>query len=143
MIDMFTILLVFLLKSYSVEYSNVLVSKELRLPVSTETRSTQNILNVIITKKEVLVDGDNAVTLYNGRVNHKDMSADGAVIRPLYRILQNRRQLQNESISGYFKGKIILQADRTLHYSILHKVLYTAGEAGYPKFKLLVLRTEE
>jgi biopolymer transport protein ExbD len=142
MIDMFTILLVFLLKSYSVEYSNVLVSKDLRLPISTETRLPENILNLIVTTNEVIVDGNNILQLENGNINPKDLSEDESVISPLYRALNNRKMLQDESIQDFFKGKIILQADRLLEYDVLHKIIYTAGEAGYPKFKLLVLTND-
>lgn len=143
MIDMFTILLVFLLKSYSVEYSNILVSKDLRLPISTETRNPQNILNLIVTSKEIIVDSNLVTTLNNSKLNPRDMSRDGMVIQSLYNALKERRLLQDESIQEFFKGKIILQADRMLDYELLHKVIYTAGEAGYPKFKLLVLNDEE
>ena len=142
MIDMFTILLVFLLKSYSVEHSNILVSKDLRLPISTETRAPENILNLIVTTNEVIVDGSSVLILNNGNINKSDLSEDATIVKPLFRALNNRRLLQEESVQEFFKGMIILQADRLLEYELLHKIIYTAGEAGYPKFKLLVLTND-
>ena len=57
MIDMFTILVVFLLKSYSAEGQIVTVSDALTLP---ESRSDQRIelnLEIIVTNDAIIVDG--------------------------------------------------------------------------------------
>jgi biopolymer transport protein ExbD len=143
MVDMMTILLVFLLKSYSVDQTNIIVSKDLKLPQSTETRLIDNILNVVVTTKEIMVDGTNVVNLYKRQITNSDLGPDGVIIKPLLRRLIRTKKLQQESVKILSRDKVILQADKSLKYSLIKKVLYTAGEAGYPKFKFLVLKKEE
>ena len=57
MIDMFTILLVFLLKSYSAEGQIVTLSKDLVLPESTSEKAPKVTSVISITNEWILVDG--------------------------------------------------------------------------------------
>jgi hypothetical protein len=39
-----------------------------------------------------------------------------------------------------FKGELVLIADQTIPYRMVSEVLYTAGQAEYGKYRLVVLK---
>ena len=57
MMDMMTIILVFLLKSYSTQDISIAPSEDLELPVSTVQKAPEMAVNVVVSKKNIVVDG--------------------------------------------------------------------------------------
>ncbi|MEL6350032.1 MAG: hypothetical protein AAFV53_43425, partial [Myxococcota bacterium] len=41
-----------------------------------------------------------------------------------------------------FKGRILLQVDRTMPFNVLREVMYTAGQAQFGEFKFVVYKRE-
>jgi biopolymer transport protein ExbD len=41
-----------------------------------------------------------------------------------------------------FKGRILLQVDKEMPYSVLRSVMYTAGQAQFGEFKFVVYKQE-
>lgn len=144
MVDMFVILLVFLLKSYSTSPIQITPSKELTLAESTSTKDPEDVLKIVVSKKGIFVEDRKVVDLNQGVVNSKDTDAnDPMFIRKLYEALDKEAEKSrkiasvNESIT--FEGKVLMQADRDLDYATLEKVLYTSTIAGYSDMKLAVI----
>ncbi|MBI4816329.1 MAG: biopolymer transporter ExbD [Deltaproteobacteria bacterium] len=145
MLDMMTILLVFLLKNYSVQTSDINVAN-LVLPHSTTQLEVEEALQLIITKDAILVDQKLVTRLENGDVASSDLAEGpgGFLISPLYEALDARAQhfKQIEKYGGtQFLGRIAIIADQTLPYSVLFRILYTCGRAEFGNFKLFVQRT--
>lgn len=146
MVDMFVILLVFLLKSYSTNPTQITPDKNLALPVSTSTKSPSDALKLVVSKAGIFVDDKKIIDLNQGAVNVNDVDAsDTNFIRALYTELDIQAQKSksiakvNETVE--FDGKVIMQADRDLPYEILRKVMYTSMMAGYSDVKIAVMST--
>jgi biopolymer transport protein ExbD len=148
MVDMFVILLVFLLKSYSTSPVIVNPSNELVLPTSTSSTDPVDIIKMVVSKKGIFIE-DKKVLDFNSQmqVQPKDTDAtDPMAIQPLFHELEAKANLVrtiasvNDKVS--FDGKILVQADRDLPYSLLQKVLYTAMLSGYSDVKFAVLSRE-
>lgn len=58
MMDMMTIILVFLLKSYSTDDISIAASEDLRLPISTSEKPPKLAVNVVVSRVDVVVDGE-------------------------------------------------------------------------------------
>ena len=58
MMDMMTIILVFLLKSYSAEDISVAPSEDLVIPVSSAQKVPKLAVNVVVSRKDIVVDGE-------------------------------------------------------------------------------------
>jgi biopolymer transport protein ExbD len=146
MMDMFTIILVFLLKTYSTEGQLIQPSDHLELPRSTVTKPTEVALDIVITRREILVN-DQAVLIDN-RNNPNKLIADEyqQIITPLYNRLMvyadEARKMQ-ELFGTKFSGKVIIQGDYRLPFNILVKVMYTCGQAQYGNMRLVVYRKSE
>jgi hypothetical protein len=56
--------------------------------------------------------------------------------------LKERSQVQSAGDDGSWVGNIVMQADKDLPFSVLKKVIYTAGVTDFVMFKLAVLKKE-
>jgi biopolymer transport protein ExbD len=147
MVDMFVILLVFLLKSYSTSPVNITPSDKLTLPASTSIKDPTDVLKLVVSKVGIFVEDKKVIDFTDGKLNVKDVeTTDSQFIRSLYTELDSRAQ-QTRSIASVndtleFDGKVIVQADRQMPYELLRKVMYTSMMAGYSDVKIAVMVKE-
>lgn len=136
MIDMFTILLVFLLKNFSAEGQIISVSPDLKLPVSTAQKPPEVASIIAITENLVLLDGKPVVDAKNLMIGEQ------LIIPELYSELKKIRSLNEKvgeiSSSIAFTGKISIQADRELPYIVIKKIMFTCGQVGFNDMLLAV-----
>ena len=142
MLDMMTILLVFLLKSFASSSQDVNVAN-LTLPHSTTKLAVEEALTLMITQNEILVDQKVVTSLDNGQIKPEDLpeGPNGYLVKPLYDVLEARADhlKRIEEFGGtQFMGRIAIIADKTTSYRLLFRVLYTAGRAEFGLFKLFV-----
>lgn len=141
MVDLFTILLVFLLKSYSTSSVQMTKIDDLRLPDSVAAREPDEALKLVVSQKGIYVDDKKVVSLKDGNINNSELDKkDKYFLRALYNELDKQASKQKEiaveNKTVKFSGKVILQADQNLNYATLKKVMYTAMLAGYADLKL-------
>ena len=144
MVDMFTILLVFLLKSYSTSAVNLTPSKDLTLPFSTSQEAPIEALKLVVSQEGVFVDDMKILAFESGIVIAKDLNKeDPDFITALYSHLekeaQKTQEIAEKNKAIQFTGRILMQADENLSYDTLRKVLYTASLAGYTDLKMATL----
>ena len=140
MIDMFTILLVFLLKSYSAEGQIMSVSPDLRLPESTAQKAPQTTSIIAITNDLILLDGKQ-VTEVSRIIRSRTLE-----IPELRRALLQLRQLSEKVGEIHadmgFTGKISIQGDRELPYLVIKKIMFTCGKVGFNDMLLAVTKPD-
>lgn len=142
MMDMFTIILVFLIKNFSTEGAIVTPADNLTLPKSSVERKAKEALSVQISRNTIIVENTTAIDeqAYAELLKQKEF-----MITPLYDALvtyadEGRKMA---TISGTpFSGDITIQGDVEIPYAVLTRVMYTCGQAGYPNMNLFVYRNE-
>ncbi len=146
MMDMFTIILVFLMKSYSTDVEvNVDATMANVLPVSvSEAKLEQDAEAIVqVTSSAILVKNKKVVSLNNFQVP-KDLldPANPFLITPLYDELNNlheaaiRMEKAGAIVKGKpykFKGILVIKGDKNMPSALLMKVMYTAGQAEFAK----------
>jgi len=137
MIDMFTILVVFLLKSYSAEGQIVTVSDALTLP---ESRSDQKIelnLEIIVTNDAIIVDGEPIVFV------DESVLSEGNPIPVLVNRLSDHLEYtrQMRGITGE-EMKVNIQGDIATRAILLQRVMSSCAQAGYATQNLTVIKVE-
>jgi biopolymer transport protein ExbD len=168
MIDMFTILLIYLLKSYS-PTETPSMDRQLQLPASIstkvpiETTIVQAARNMIIVdgRPIIMVDQEEDFKLYLLKVNKSGIpehTADGSFIaeavidesqiylpRLLDTLEAKRKHYEKvaKRLGNSFRGEITIMCDKKMPYKILKKVMATAGRAGFGDFKFAAFRLEE
>lgn len=133
MVDMLTILLVFLLKSFSAEGNLVTPSQDLLLPESSSELTPAPTLNVEISSRGLNVDGTWLASL------SEITEADSLHIPTLHVQLREIAELTGRADE---ENRVTIQCDRSVDFCIIKKVLFTCAKASFSDFSLLVLREE-
>ena len=139
MMDMFTIILVFLLKTYSTEGQLIHPSENLTLPSSTVKNPAEIALDVVVSKEWIMVNNEPIVPL--GAVTEQP----GLIIEPLSRVLQRyatEAKRMEEMYGVKFSGKVTIQGDKQLPFRTLIKVMATCGRSDYPNMRLVVYQKQ-
>jgi len=141
LIDMFTIILVFLLKSFSAEGEIMTMTNDLQLPESTSKKKPMVASVIAITSQFVLLDGQQIIEIAS--IQQLPPEVD---IEALGQALANRKTM-SEGLGAVhdemgFSGKINIQADKEIPYSIIKKVMMTCGHNGYNDIMLAVVEMD-
>jgi len=150
MTDMFTIMLVFLLQTYSTADIQVIPDKGQALPVSSAEANPVLSVEVSVTKNELKIQDRKIASLENQDFTKQDIdSHDSNFIKPLFdeltKISKDEKAKDDafqagtsvkKANSGILEGRILMKADQNLSYGVLRKVMYTASMAGFPKLKM-------
>jgi len=132
MMDMLSILLVFLLANSSAEEQDFVIAKNLALPKSNSTLGFTKAVQVKLSKRELTVEDTFVAKVSGNRVVGVDI--DGGKIVPLYNMLQRYRALSKDDD----KTTVVFQADKDFPFEILNQVMRTAAMAGYPNFRFAI-----
>ena len=147
MMDMMTIILVFLLKSFASSTSNLTFDANLQPPKSSTLLKPKLAVGVVVTKKVILVEGDAIAPINSGKVDPtvKRDGENGYYITPLVEILEKhaKREKKVADLTGNkFEAQLMIVADQTTPYRLLTEIIYSCGQAGYANYRLLVLKAK-
>lgn len=137
MADIFTIILVFLLKSYSAGMANVSPSQGVLLPEAKGQAQFKDALKVEILKDSVLVDQRAAVSLKN--FVFATGTAGDAKSEEIYRALLGERKRLNGNTTD---SHLLVMADQRTPYATLKKVMDSAASAGFVDLQLAVVQAD-
>ena len=156
MLDIMTIILVFLLKSLGESSAAVPQNDDLRLPKSiVRTSPSEEGVVVTVSKTQILV-GDNKVLALPGReslaqtgvgAQEKRSGPNDLYIVKLGNALQAARKIDRRVREA--KGQdpssseAIIIADGTTPYRLLIEVLFTLGQSEFGKYHLMVMQGKE
>jgi biopolymer transport protein ExbD len=148
MMDMMTIILVFLLKTFTASSAIVPQDANLSLAPSQTRMNMKQAVPVTITKRVILVEGEAVASISNGKVDAatKRDGDNGYYITPLVDTLQkvsNKERKVAEMTHRQFESELMIIADRNTPYRLLTEILYSCGQAGYANYRLLVLKNRE
>jgi biopolymer transport protein ExbD len=154
MMDMMTIILVFLLKTLSASTASIPQSSDLLLPSSVLTSSPDSEpegLPILVSKTQIIV-GEAVVcpvppdaAQYGVEAKYKRGSRNDYFIVPLGGALQSWRDSDKRIRVATGKdashSEAILIADVSTPYRLLTEVMYTLGQTEFSKFHMMVLQS--
>ncbi len=145
MADIFTIILVFLLKSYATSAIEVAPSGGMKLPVGNSKDIPVEALKVEISQGAVQVESKPIVQLENFRFSSGEVQGD-STSKSLSTALETERKrgkLISEANSDVkISSKILIIADQRTPYVTLKSVLASAAVNGFTDYKLVVVNKE-
>ncbi len=148
LMDILTIMLVFLLKSYATDPINITPSSDLELVRSTSLLQPAATVTVTVSKSAIVVDNKPVLVVKDGKVeaSQKRGGEDGFFIIPLNRELVNaaesKRRLASVNPSVTFDGVCTIVMDGDTPYRLLTEIMYTAGQAEFNNFKFATISQE-
>jgi biopolymer transport protein TolR len=129
MIDIFTILIIYLLVNTAAV--QIVGAEQVDLPSSIAVEPPRENVSIILTHDDVLVDGDPVMKV-------ADIKADGpAVIPALQKALLSVSPLSHaQQASAAEGGEVNILADKTVPYSLLKKIMTTCADSQFAKISL-------
>ncbi|WII73448.1 biopolymer transporter ExbD [Bdellovibrio sp. 22V] len=155
MVDMFTVLVIFLLQNYNATGEILYIPKEVVLPKATSVRELKPAHVVTISSKEILLDKDAVATFEEVKAsedwaiqNLKDKLQEALAKSKAEQEskLQNKIRDVVESTRGEAEedpnawSKVTIQADKGVDFLTVKKVLYTVTEAGAGEINFAVTK---
>ena len=138
MMDMFTIILIFLLFSFSENPETLTIDKNLELPSSSTEMDYQDTVKIVLSKKELRLNEELVATVDHSRIS--GMARDDLASSALFQRLKARRQAQQEKTGGPDQAPhILFLCDQSHSFKTINQVIKTAGLAGFPNFQFGVL----
>jgi biopolymer transport protein ExbD len=157
MVDMFTILVVFLLMNYSSTGEIIYIPKDVKLPKASQTKELRPAHIVTLTQTDVVLDRTTVGRLEDVK-NQKDWMVPGlktqleaafkddevkAKEQDAVRHLPGASQPDKKDETNQNAKKITVQADRDLDFLTVKKIMYTVTEAGAEEINFAVMKKEE
>jgi biopolymer transport protein ExbD len=154
MLDIMTIILVFLLKTLGESSAAVPQSRDLMLPKSIVlTQPAQEGVRVTVSKTQILVGNEKVLDLPNSQslaqngveARHK-RGNNSLYIVPLGNALGSARQIDRtlREAKGLdpASSEAIIIADSTIPYRLFVEVLFTLGQNEFGKYHLMVMQSK-
>ncbi len=129
MVDMLTILVVFLLQTFSASGELLTVSKNITLPEAVNYKDLEQAPIIAVSRDSVTLNGD-------PKADSQELSRENTVdwkIPQLHDdlvVLKNNFKLLHPNPEDW-KGLVIVQADKNIDFKVIKKVMYTCAVAGY------------
>lgn len=138
MMDIMTMLLVFLVRSFAEEPNNININLGMRPPPSSAEPLIEPATRVMVTKQDILVNDRVIMTVQDAR----DPTLKTAWLPALRDgLLEEKDHLDALHRMGAkeFDGALLVVADENTPYALLTSVLVTAGESQFSQYKLVVM----
>lgn len=158
MVDMFTVLVVFLLQNYKTTGQVITLNEDVELPQASETKELKPSSVVTVSSKSVLLENKEIID-FNIVKEQKSWMIDSlyTVVREHFdKKEQEERQRLRNAINNVVKDvrnerdfepedfrKITLQADKEIDFLTIKKVMYTLTEAGATEVNFAVIQNTE
>lgn len=139
MMDMMTIILVFMIKNMDAEGQLLTQAENLILPVSTSRVQPKEVsLTVVVDANYVIVD--NAKIIPTEDV----LKQEDLLVASVDSVLKERRAVEQEhalkaGLPADEAGHIVVQIDKNIPYDAMYKVMATCGFAGYTNIAFAVM----
>ena len=158
MVDMFTVLAVFLLQNYNVKDFIVYTPKEVVLPKASAIKELKPAFVITISSKEILLDKTTVISFEDAKKQTEWL------IQPLFDQLQqglikskqdydSKLQSQLKNVVDSARGekeddpfawkKITIQSDKDIDFLTVKKVMYTVSEAGAGEINFAVIKKSD
>ncbi len=135
-IDMMTMLVIFLLMSFSASGEILFVSKNITLPDAQNWSDLERAPVIGVTRDVVTLDGRQVAT---GEELMKDSATGDAKIPELSdQLVTAKNNYKLLHPTEEFKGVCIIQADKAVEFKMLRKVMFSAATAGYQNVNFAV-----
>ena len=135
LLDILTNLLFFLMVGFMSSKASMELDGGMELPTSTAQLEPKKAVQVTVARKELRVEKEVIAQLRDGKV--VAAKTQEGKIDPLLQRLQVIRKEKNAT--GPEADILFVLCDKDTPYGLLRRVMMTAAEAGYPKFRMAVL----
>ena len=138
LVDMFVIIVLFLIANFSATGEVLMMSKDISLPEAKNVQDIQSAPVVTVSKTEVLLSG-----ALIGRV--EDFTREEYLNIPLLeeKLRDEKKKFEDlhsaANDTGAFKGDVNIQADKGVEFRIIKRVMFSCASAGFGNINFATL----
>jgi biopolymer transport protein ExbD len=155
MVDMFTVLVVFLLQNYNTTGEVLYIPKEVTLPKAGQTKELKPSVVVTISSKEILLD-KTVIISYDALKTQTEWMIQPLMVQ-VQDALKKAKEKQDAKLQSRLReamdgsqnvspeelnawNKVTVQADKGMDFLTVKKVMYTVTEAGAGEINFAVTK---
>lgn len=156
MVDMFTVLVIFLLQSYNSTGQVIFIPKEIVLPKASNIKELKPAVVVTISQKEVLIDKTHVISFQELQAQQEwlipalqeqvkqglevaKVKYESQLKEKLKQVIQGKDEAPNPNDIPEW-NKVTVQADKGTDFLTVKKVMYTVTEAGAGEINFAVTK---
>jgi len=145
MLDIFSILITFLLMSFSSDPVSHDVDAGIELPQSNTIIAMDEVPTIVVTKTELRVNDKKVADVVAGDVPEKDRT-QGAIF-PVFEELKklaeankrvNKNVRSDDPTAKGSTGALTMEMDKTHRFKLMKRIMLSAQQAEFVQFKLMV-----
>jgi biopolymer transport protein ExbD len=138
LVDMFVIVVIFLLQNFSATGEILFISKDIKLPEANNGRELERAPVVQISSDAVMLEGEQIAAVADlGRDEYWNIPA----LEEKLRDLKKRYEMIHQGDpASTFKGDINIQGDKQVLFKTLKRVMYSCNQAGYLNMNYAVMQ---
>lgn len=145
LLDVFTIILLYLMKNYSAEGSILTNAENLSLPNSISNKRPTDV-NLQISVAQDMVCVDNAPCCPTEDIRKISQDNPDPIAQKLYERLDSKYKQEEEMVKlgalNKVEGRITIQIDKNMDFDTVYKIMNTCGKVGYNNMNFAVMERE-
>ena len=139
MMDMFTIILIFLIFSFSESPEHHQLNKALELPRSNTEVDYRKTVEITLTKNELRLNDEVMASVNKRQID--GLRDEDLMASTLYKRMKALREQKTETVGSKPQPAphVLFLCDKSYSFKTINQVIKAAGMAGYPNFQFAVL----
>jgi biopolymer transport protein ExbD len=137
LVDMFVIIVLFLIANFSATGEVLMMTKDIQLPEAVNVKEVEFVPVVMVSNDQVVVGGT-----VIGRVEdltREDYLNIPALEEKLREMKRQHEQLHQNDPNGAFKGDVNIQGHKDVQFRIIKRVMFSCATAGYQNINFAVI----
>ncbi|MEO8154865.1 MAG: biopolymer transporter ExbD [Rhizobacter sp.] len=135
LIDIFTILIFFLMSSTGIEV--LTPTRSVKLPASTADKTPRQTIVVTVSDTDIVVDGRKVASVAEANAQQGDEIAG---LKAELDLLASRQVIRTDKEKEANAKAVTILGDKNIPYSLLRKVMYTSARANFSEIVFAVQR---
>jgi len=139
MVDMFVIIVLFLIANFSATGEVLMMTKDIQLPEAMNVREVEMVPVVMVSNDQVLVSGTVIGRVEDlSREDYLNIPALEEKLREMKKQFEDLHSLAKDDAGG-FKGDVNIQGNKDVQFKIIKRVMFSCATAGYNNINFAVM----
>lgn len=147
LIDMFIVLVIFLLLNFSATGDIVAADKNIKLPFAEKVEELERVPIISVSNMPdhpsrgiVSLEGQEVSTIAE---LDEDTGPDWKIVKLTTQLEHRKNRWNQTNPDKAFEGRVIIQCDQDIDFMVIKKIMYSAGLAGYGNLMFAVQKRSE
>jgi biopolymer transport protein ExbD len=142
LVDMFVIIVLFLIANFSATGEVLMMSKDIQLPSASHVKDLDLVPVVMVSKDEVIVEGSLVGKVAEiVKSDQMDIPELEERLREMKKKTDELHALAQDTTQQSTAGDVNIQADKDVTFKIIQRVMFSCASADYQNINFAVLST--